>query len=430
MISRRKHLAFLLGSLSGSMGASAWGDQTMRFRLHQGNYPNIQLPETWSERDYEWTFRLSTGDVSTPSIYAGQLFLLHSVPDRSQITLTALDVESGDQNWSLSRKQVPSRLHRRNSFAASTPAADEDGVIITYSDDRRLNVVAVSPLGGVIWERDLGDFQSSHGFGASPSIHDGLCVLMVDQQSDELEPGEKPGESFVFALDRATGETRWKTSIGSKRTSYGTAVPFRGQWVLANTREGIFAVSHDDGRILWRCPELAMRSCSTPLILEGTSRGDLAIATSGSGGGGGNHLVACKIPGLAELDRGSPVPSLASDYRIERQVAYVPTCAVIDDRRILMISDRGIATIFESSTGEVLWTKRLGGNHGASPIVVGKRGLAISLSGEVTIIDVGSSKPQVINQFSLGGGVAASPIVVGNRLIVRIDRRLVALPLA
>src|SRR6185437_13794957 len=64
-----------------------------------------------------------------------------------------------------------------------------------------LSVSAFSHEGKKLWERQLGEFISQHGGGQSPLVV-GDVVLVSD-----LNEGP---QSFLFGLDRKTGQTRSK----------------------------------------------------------------------------------------------------------------------------------------------------------------------------------------------------------------------------
>ena len=65
---------------------------------------------------------------------------------------------------------------------------------------------------------NLGPYKTQHGGGGSPIVHDGLVIVNVDH--------DKPG-SFVAALDRDTGDVRWRTPRASKNFSTSTPCVYR-----------------------------------------------------------------------------------------------------------------------------------------------------------------------------------------------------------
>ena len=221
----------------------------------------------------------------------------------------------------------------------------------------------------------------------------------------------------MIAVERSSGKTIWERPLNTKRTCYGVPATYvdrqnRTQIIDANTGNGLFGLDAKTGQMRWELPVFKMRCCSTPLIV-----GDIAIGSSGSGGGG-NHLVAVKIP-ESDSDRPREV------YRIEKGAPYVPTPAV-KDGHLYMVDDKGIASCIDATNGKTKWLKRIGGNFGASPIIVGDRLLLISLDGQATVLRA-STEYQKLSEFDLGGPVGATPAYTNGNLILRVGNKLLCL---
>ena len=220
----------------------------------------------------------------------------------------------------------------------------------------------------------------------------------------------------MICVDRKSGKTKWEADLATTRSCYGVPALYQGkgrpQLIDANTGNGMFALDPVSGEMLWSLDVFEMRCCSTPLII-----GDLAIASSGSGGGG-NHLVAVRIPATSD-EKPEQV------YRLDRGAPYVPT-PVVKGNRLFLIDDKGIASCVAADSGDVIWSKRVGGNYSASPVLVGNRLLLISLDGQATVLSAGDEYRR-LGQFSLGGPVGATPAAVDGSLILRIGDRLVCL---
>ncbi len=56
--------------------------------------------------------------------------------------------------------------------------------------------------GALVWQKDLGDrrMRNTFGEGSSPALHGNTLVVNWDHQ----------GQSFIVALDKRTGEERWR----------------------------------------------------------------------------------------------------------------------------------------------------------------------------------------------------------------------------
>jgi outer membrane protein assembly factor BamB len=161
--------------------------------------------------------------------------------------------------------------------------------------------------------------------------------------------------------------------------------------------------------MLWNLKVFGKRCCSTPLVV-----GDVAIGTCGSGGGG-NELAAVRIPN-------SPAQKPTEIYRISRAAPYVPTPAIKGDR-MFTIDDKGIASCLNVKTGEVIWSQRIGGNFGASPVILGDKLLLISLTGQATLLRA-ADQFEKLGEIDLGGPVGATPAFAEGRLLIRVDREI------
>ena len=372
------------------------------------------LPVHWDESDYAWRHDLGSQDVGSPVVAGGRVFLLVSQPETSRIALQAFDLASGEQLWSRDYDHPPHHLHNRNTFASSTPAADSQHVYAAWSDPEHTYLKCFDHAGNEVWSRDFGRWQGQHGFGTSPRLFGSLVLLMNSQQGRRMPEGEQPGQSRMIAVDRRSGETVWEEKLKTTNSCYGVPAVYQpdgessAQIIGANTGNGLFGLDAATGKMRWNLNVFRMRCCSTPLIV-----GDIAIGSSGSGGGG-NHLVAVRIP--------SPGESPEEVYRIERNAPYVPTPAV-KDGLMYWVSDGGIASCVDARTGELKWKERIGGNFGASPVIIGDTLLLVSLDGIATLLRA-SERFEKLGEVDLGAGVGATPAYAEGRLLLRVGNEL------
>ncbi len=379
-----------------------------------GYVADSDFPVTWTDDDYAWRRTLPSRDVGSPIVFADKVYYLVSKPEMNEIALESLELETGKLRWSKHFSHETHRVHGRNTLASSTPVADEKNVFIAFAEPKHTYLKCLDHAGNKVWSRDFGPWQSQHGFGTSPRIFGSLVLLMISQHADRIGPGKQPGQSRVIAVDRATGDTKWETKLRTTRTCYGIPATYHGaggsvQLIGTNTGDGIFGLDGASGKMLWNLKVFGKRSCSSPLVI-----GDLAIGSCGSGGGG-NQMVAVRIPS-------SPGQKPKEVYRIRRAAPYVPTSAV-KGNRIFMIDDKGIASCVDARSGNSIWTKRIGGNFGASPIIVGDKWLVISLDGIATILSA-TDRFKKLGEVDLGGPVGASPAFSDGRLLIRVGKEI------
>jgi outer membrane protein assembly factor BamB len=404
-------LLFLL-----SIGRATLADETSgwpQFRGYGGTayVSDGVLPGQWSADDYRWQIELPGGGVGSPVIHGQRAYLINAEPESRQRTVLSLDLENGQIVWQAAFPLVPHHLHARNSYASTTPYVDSSGIYVAWADPEQVTLAAIELDGTTRWVRDLGPWQSQHGFGGSPVMHDGKLIFFNSQQADQLDPGQRPGESRMMAFDPSSGETLWSTELPSTRACYGVpnlyvAQDGSRQLVASDTGSGLFGLDLETGEMLWSNPVFSARTVSSPLVI-----GDLIIGSAGSGGGG-NHLVAIR-PAITE-----PTKWTSEEvYRIEKYAPYVPTVAIRADR-LYSVDDKGIAACFDASTGEEIWHERLGGGFSASPIIVGDKVLAINMEGTATIFAT-SDQYQKLGSVELGGPVQATPAYSSGHLIIR-----------
>lgn len=370
--------------------------------------PAAKMPASLNRDAAKWTYDLKQYDVGSMAIQDGTIYTLASASDGQAVRLIALDLQTGTQKWEQTLPQAKNHLHSRNTPASSTPATDADFVYVAHSDREHTWVRCFDHQGNLIWKRDLGLAQSQHGFGTSPTVHGDVVLLNFSQQAEQLREG-KPGTSKFIALQRSTGKTQWETPLASTRVCYGLPVVRDGVVYGANTGNGIFALSLETGKLLWDLPVFSKRCVSTAMIAD-----DLVMGTSGSGGGG-NHLVAVRVPKNAN-EQPTEV------YRIERGAPYVPT-SIIHQGLLFMIDDRGIASCYKAKSGDELWKQRIGGSFGASPVLLGNQLLMINLSGEATVVEA-SEQGKVVQKIDLGGPVGATPAYADGLLLLRVGSEL------
>ncbi|QDS93720.1 outer membrane biogenesis protein BamB [Roseimaritima multifibrata] len=390
--------------------------QWPRFRGPGGNgyLPQASIPDQWDADDYDWQFDFGSRDVGSPIVQGGKVFLLATSPDSKNRKVVAIDLASGQSLWERSYPIAPYHTHSRNTYASSTPAANDTHLFVAWGEPTQTILKCFTHDGEEVWTRNFGSWVSQHGFGTSPALIGDLLVFFDSQQGGQLPAGVPPGQSRMIAVQPATGETVWETPLTTTRVCYGVPALYapaggKKQIVAANTGDGLFGLDYATGKKLWNEKVFSARCVSSPVVA-----GDLIVGTAGSGGGG-NHLVAVRPTG----------DSAAEVYRITRGAPYVPS-PVVAQSSMFLIDDKGFASCIDAATGDVHWMKRVGGNYGASPLVAGDKLLVISLNGEATVLAAKTEYAEIA-KFDLGGPVGATPLLSDGRLLLRIGNRLCCL---
>ncbi len=360
-----------------------------------------------SEQNLVWKVKLPGKGHSSPIGWGGKIFLTAADDGKREFSILAVEAESGRILW---RKAFPHRPfrgnHRFNSFASPTAAADEERVYVSWGTPEHLYLAALSHAGDLHWKRDLGAFESQHGLGISPILFGDLAIIAKEQLK----------ESFIIAVDRVTGETRWKTPRRSAKTAYST--PCLSQdangnpILLVNSQaHGIGALNPETGAPLWEYANaFDKRSCSSPVVAGG-----LVFGSCGSGGGG-NFVVAVRPPNGTTRT----APELA--YEIRRSAPYVPSF-LSHGGWLFLWSDNGILSCVEPESGSVRWAERILGRFFGSPVSVGDQLIAVADVGKVFVVS-GTGQFAILGNFDLQETCHTTPAIIKDRMYIRSLRHL------
>lgn len=382
------------------------------------------IPVTWTPGDYLWQVDLPVQGGSSPVLWDGRIFLTGDDGDNASRSILCLDAGSGEVLWRRDSPLEHHYLHRDNDFASATPCVDADGVVVVWSTPRKVEMIALSLEGEEMWRRDLGPFRGLHGSGSSPVIADGLVLLANDQMNPERfsfylpdDTDWNPGKSFLIALDRKTGETRWKIDRRSELAGYATPcirrVGDRAEAIFTSTAHGITAVDLQSGEISWEIDQLwDDRTVSSPQLY-----GELVFGSFGQGLSG-QRLVAVR-PEAPGSSRGELV------YDVTKAVPLVPSF-IIKDGLLFLWTDSGVVTCLDADNGEVHWRERVDGEFYSSPLWIEGRLYCISKRGEVVILAADRDFAE-LGRVDLGEKTFATPAIGEGVLYLRTQSRLLAL---
>lgn len=366
------------------------------------------FPANWTTQDFAWQTDLPGTGHSSPVIWQETLYVTSAGRQSGDVTLYALNVADGAEQWSLSFDMQPYHTHPINTFASCTPAVDEKHVYVSLATPEEVLLVATDHAGHEVWRQSLGTFESNHGAGNSPIVYDDLVIQACDHE----------GDSFVVALDANSGEPRWKTQRRSGIASYAapcvwTSSTGQSQVIVDSTAEGMAGLSLADGKPVWQLPQVFPQRCvSSPL-----SAGDYVLASSGAGSNG--HSLVCVRP--------SPAPDSAAEivYEIRKSVPQVPTPVVSGDL-LIILHDRGTASCRDLATGEEHWIKRIGGSYFASPVCVGGRVFCVGDDGTVVVF-AAEKEFRELGRGELPGRSFATPAIDGKRMFFRSESNVACL---
>lgn len=345
--------------------------------------------------------------------------LMERSPDLHHWIISAIDFDSGDMLWSTEvHSAVPDfDRHLKNTYASSTPVTDGNRVYVYFGN---VGVYALDFHGGIVWEQRFESSSTRLGWGpaASPVLHDNKLFIVND--NDE--------QSFVVALDSATGQELWRVNR-DEGTNWST--PF--VWENENRTELVTAGSDQvraydlEGNLLWNFSGLNTISIPQPFSAHG-----LLYVTSGYVGDNIRPVYAIR-PG-ADGDITLLDGEMSNDFVVwydDSAGPYHPTPLVYGDYYFTLL-DQGFFTVHDAKTGEELYftetqllnkevrrrISRGAGGFTASPWAYNGKIFMLSEEGDTYVIDTADDF-RIIATNSLDEVAMSSPAIVRGSLFIR-----------
>ena len=393
------------------------------------------LPVSWSETEnVQWRIRLPSWSAATPIIWENTVLVTSAEEGfdtiraqnprqkrsekRDKLLLLAINRKNGSVLW---QREIGSgnRLYRKQNLASPSPVTDGKHIwVLTGSGF----LTCFDFSGKKLWQReiqkDYGGFGLNHGYASSPLLHDNHLYIQVLHGMTTDEP------SYVFAVDKATGKTFWKTARWTDAShespdNYSTPllqkIGGKEQLIVSG---GDYVTGHDlsNGKELWRMGGFNpgnhrwYRTIASSIFLDGTvytpsTRGRPFIAFRPGNGRLGPKNI------LWENNLGADVPSPTTDGRL-----------------IYVLGDKGIMVALDARSGEVVWDRiRIEpGIYSASPTLADGQIYVISEDGTTSVLQTGQKfKVLAVNKFD--SRTLASPAAVGNQLFIRTAEHLYCL---
>lgn len=366
------------------------------------------IPTQWTDADYHWKITLPGTGVSSPVVWGDKLFITCADETTARHTLICIRTGDGSSAWKSELAGAAHHHHDFNAFASSTPAVDGQRVYYAWTTPEHFNVIAFDHGGKEIWRRDLGPFKAQHGGGVSPIVVGDLLIMANDQD----------GPSGIFALDSATGQTRWKAPRRSGKASYATPCVYepkggKPQIIVSAGSTGVTALDPQSGKVIWEIEDVfKFRTVMSPVVVGG-------LILAGCGEGGSGKSVVAIAPG-------EKAGKARVIYELNKGIPYVPMPVAVG-KLLFLVTDGGIASCLDAATGEVKWQERLGGTYFSSPICVNGYVYCVSRIGEAVVFRATGEKLDVVGRCALGEGSQATPAVASGRLFLRTTGNLICI---
>ena len=400
-----------------ALTASALADNWPAWRGPTGDGVSAEtnLPLTWSATEnVRWKIDLPEPGNSTPIVWGERVFLTQSQKERR--TLMCVDRKDGTLRWQAGPAwSEPERTHETNPFCASSPVTDGERVIAWLGS---AGLWCWNLDGQEQWHIDLGKQDHEWGYGSSPIIEGGLCIL-------NFGPGPR---SFLIAVEKTTGKKVWQWDVPPPATPEGPGAKegWIGSWSspvvfeIEGTRQlilpaagGIFAFEPKTGKELWHCNGMNPLTYGNPLVGDGVIVGL---------GGFAGYAIGVKPGGDGDV---------TATHRLwqSKQNPQRIGSGVLTGGRVYVASDGGIVQCFDAKTGEPVWQERPqtpGGRASSwsSLVLSGERIYLVTQGSDTIVLKTGPKFEQLAVNSLNDGMCNASPAVSDGEIFIRTHAHL------
>ena len=353
-------------------------------------------PLHWSDTEHiKWKAEIPGRGHSSPVIWGDRIFITTSVPTgaaaavspgqrvrgnsrdpqpEQKLVLMALDRKTGKLVWQqVAKVASPHEGYHPTygSFASNSPVTDGRHVVAFFGSR---GVYCYDMDGNKIWEKDFGlqlKMFMTFGEGSWPMLEGSTLLLLFDHE----------GESFLVALNVATGRELWRTARADGNTNWSgpivITVDGKKQVIVSATKK-VHAYDLETGKPIWEAAGLGQNTIPAPVAADG-----LVYVMSGFRN---PNLMAVKLGRTGDLTGTDAIV-----WQNQRGNSYTPT-PVLHDGKLYVLTDSGMLSCFDAKTGKPFYQQqRLPKpyNFKASPVGANGKLYLASEEGDVIVVKMG-----------------------------------------
>jgi outer membrane protein assembly factor BamB len=402
------------------------------------------LPERWDVKTGEnirWTIPIPGLAHSSPVVWGDRVFVTTAVSSKGKATfkpglygagdasddrsphkwvLYGIDARTGKIAWEqvAFEGEPRNKRHIKSTYASASPATDGRIVVAWFGSQ---GVHAYDMNGKRLWQVDIGrvdmgayDIPSVEwGPASSPIIWNDLVILQVDTQAD----------SFLLALNAASGETVWKTAR-TELPSWGTPTVIStpaGDELVTNASNYIRGYDPRTGEELWKLGGSSKITAPTPF-----AAGGLVFIASGRRPEQPVFAVRAGSRGDLTLPK-DQASSAAVAWSKTGRGSYMPTPLAYEGI-LYVLANNGILDAYDAQTGQEIYRQRLdpvGSGFSASPVAADGRIYLSGEDGDITVLAAGREFKK-LGSFAMGDLLMATPAIADGVMYVRSAGSLIA----
>ena len=400
--------------LSNLGRADNWGH--WRGPTGNGIALNAAPPTEWtSTKNVKWKVEVPGRSSASPIVWEDSVFVATAVPTTKstgripnlEFKLLCYHRKDGKLLWQKTAVVATPHedTHSTNGFASASPCTDGQHV---YAHFGSRGLYCYTMDGKFVWKRDdFGKMQTRNTFGegSSPTLA-GEKILV---------PWDHDGPSALYALDKLTGKTIWKTPR-DEPTCWATplVVEFAGKkQVVMNGQNFARAYDLDTGKELWRCAGQSERPVSSAVAENG-----LAFVGSGHRG---SFLGAFRMDGKGDIKGTDKVA-----WTMDRDTPDIGSPLLSSGRLYFYKGKSGQLSCVDAATGKPHYmASRIPGVETtyASPVAAGGYVYLTARNG-TTVVIKDANELSIVATNSVGETVDATPSPAGKELFLRGEKHL------
>jgi outer membrane protein assembly factor BamB len=395
-----------------------------------GSTDDKNLPESWSwTENVAWVSPLPGPSGATAIICNGRVFVSSMVERGPDFVALCFDARDGKKLW---EKHIGSDSRRipRNNMASPSPVTDGRYVFFLYASG---DLAGFDYEGNKLWSRNIeaeyGNLALQFGYSSSPLLCQDKLYVIAIRRNKPYRPPEamEPLDSYIMALDPATGKTLWKqqrptNAFDEGMETYSTPVPFvrDGRTEILNTG-GDFITAHDPetGKELWRFEYWTQKVRDSRIIPSLVTGGGLIFGTRHKHGG-----VFAIRPGSADN------PSEAGIvWEFDGPAPDCTTPLYYQDRLYVLdgIRNGKVLTCLDPKTARQFWQGRIGGRGPWRASLTGAddKLYCINETGEIVVLATGGNEFKILFETKIDETPIQSSISVADgHLFIRTAKNL------
>ena len=340
-----------------------------------------------------WKKPIPRAGHNSPVINGNRVFFTGG--DKEARELFCYDLTSGEQLWRMQATNIPGSpatppaVTEDTGLASSSVATDGKHVCAIFATG---DLLCADMEGKRVWAKNLGVPDNHYGFVSSLLIYGNTLYVQYDNNKDPQ----------LFALDVATGNTRWvkkrtgKICWSSPIIAYVNQKP---QLVLMGNPK-MTAYDPNSGEQLWEVDCMGGEVCSCPASADGVIYGANEYA----------KLVAINgTDGQVLWESTEYLPEVSSP--------------VATKNHLYLATSYGVLASYDAKSGALVKEHELNEEFYSSPMIVEGKLYLFSNNGKLFIFSTDDAFT-LINSFETGERTLATPAFTDGKIVVRTEESI------